>query len=143
MIRSGMSSLVVTSIETEADTVTRLLGIAPTEVTRKGAARRSGRVRDHNTWSLEIETLGNTDDDQTGTRALRDILDRCRPACGRIRALPTDCEARIWWSGDSDSTQGGFVLAADLASQIAEFGVDVYATVYLEDDDRAEESGPG
>ncbi len=68
-------------------------------------------------------------------------MDRSRPATGRIQALPADCEARIWWSTDSDSGQGGFVLPADLSAQIAELGVDLYATVYLEDDDPAKHSG--
>jgi hypothetical protein len=31
------------------------------------------------------------------------------------------------------------VLPADLAGQIAELGVDLYATVYLEDDDPADQ----
>jgi len=42
------------------------------------------------------------------------------------------------WSADSDSVQGGFVLPADVAHQIAMLGVDVYATVYLEDEGSAE-----
>jgi hypothetical protein len=36
---------------------------------------------------------------------------------------------------DSDSTQGGFVLPVDLTDKLSELGVDVYATVYLDDSD--------
>ncbi len=89
-------------------------------------------------WLLEVKTLANTEEDQTGTRALRNLLDRCIPAAGHVGELPADCEVRIWWSADSDSVQGGFVLPARLTGQIAELGVDVCATVYLDEDHDAE-----
>lgn len=47
-------------------------------------------------------------------------------------------ETRLWWSGDSDSTQGGFVLEADLIGHLATLGCDVFGTAYLaegEDED--------
>jgi hypothetical protein len=50
--------------------------------------------------------------------------------------LPTDCDARIWWSLDSDSTQGGFILPADLADSISALGVDIHATVYLDEGEK-------
>ena len=84
-------------------------------------------------WSIGVGTLANTDRDQTGTRALRELMEKIHPATGRIPSLPADCDVRIWWFADSDSGQGGFVLAADVAAQIAELGVDVYGTVYLDD----------
>ena len=139
MIRSGRASLVVTSTETEPEAVSQLLAMEPSEVRRKGTALRSGRIHDHHVWSIDVGTLANTDDDQTGTRVLRELLDRSRPATRRIQILPADCEVRIWWSADSDSGQGGFVLPADLVGQIAELGVDLYGTVYLEDDEPAEQ----
>jgi len=130
-----MATLVVTSIATEPDAVSELLTLDPSKVDRKGTATRSGRIRMHHVWSLEVESFDNTDDDRTGTRALRELLERSRPAIGRVEGLPEDCEARIWWSASSNSTQGGFVLPADLAGQIATLGVDLYATVYLGDGD--------
>jgi hypothetical protein len=58
---------------------------------------------------------------------------RSGAAFGRVTDLPTDCDARIWWSLDSDSTQGGFILPADLADSISALGVDIHATVYLDE----------
>ncbi len=133
MIRAGRASLAVTFDETDPEVVTQHLGLSPTEVVRKGDASRSGRIHAHNVWALDVGTLSNDDGDHTGTTALRVLLDRCRPAFGRIPSLPVDCHARIVWSADSDSTQGGFVLPAELAAQIAALGVDVYATVYLDE----------
>ena len=80
-----------------------------------------------------LERSFNTDADETGTRALSDLVTAARSGIGRFLLLPRDRSARIWWSADSDSTQGGFVIPAELAADIAALGIDVYATVYLEE----------
>lgn len=134
MIRSDRASLVVLSIDTEPATISEILALEPSKVVQKGAVLRSGRVRGHHVWSLDVESLNNTEDDQTGIRALRELLVRVRAAFGRVGNLPNDCEMRVWWLADSDSSQGGFVLPIDLVEQISALGVDVYATVYLDDD---------
>lgn len=141
MIRSGRASLVVLSTETDPSTISEVLALTPTTVELTGTVLRSGRVREHHVWSLDVGTLHN-DDDLTGTRALRELLVRARPAFGRIGELPTDCDVRVWWSADSDSTQGGFVLPIELVDQLSALGVDVYATVYLDDDDDAAGDAP-
>lgn len=123
----------MSSVETAPDLVTQHLGLSPTTVTRKGEASRSGRVREHHTWAVDAGPLSNDEDDQTGTAALTTLLERCRAAFGRVGTLPADCHARIVWSTDSDSAQGGFVLTAALAAQIAALGVDLYGTVCLGD----------
>jgi hypothetical protein len=86
-----------------------------------------------------VGTLDNTEIDQTGTRPLRELLDRCTAAAGRVADLPEDCEARIRWSASSDSSQGGFVLPFELAAQIGQLGVDVYGTVYLTEDEESDD----
>ena len=133
MIRSGRASLVVLSSDTEPATVSEILTIAPTEVARKGAARPSGRVRERHKWSLDVGTLANTEDDQTGSGALRELLIRASGAVGRVQDLPDDCDIHLWWSAGSDSSQGGFVLPVELVNQISALGVDVYVTVYLDE----------
>ena len=82
-------------------------------------------------WTLS--TGSNTEADETGTRALSDLVAAAHSGIGRFPLLPTDCSARISWSADSDSTQGGFVIPAELAANIAALGIDVYATVSLEE----------
>ncbi|WP_191906787.1 DUF4279 domain-containing protein [Microbacterium lushaniae] len=139
MIRSGRASLVVLSTDTEPASISEMLTLEPSEVGRKGAQLRSGRVREHHFWSLDVDSLDNTDEDQSGTRALRALLVRCGPALDRVGKLPPDCDARIWWSADSDSAQGGFVLPVDLTEKISALGLDVYATVFF---DRGSEKVP-
>jgi hypothetical protein len=139
MIQAGRASLTVVSTETDSALISEILGLVPTRVELRESLRRSGRPLEHNIWTIDVERSSNTDADQTGTRALRELVDRARPAIGRFPLLPTDCDARIWWSADSDSTQGGFVLPAELAVKIAALGVDVYATVYLGEDTKSAE----
>jgi len=125
--------LTVVSRQTGPALISEILGLVPTSTKLRGSVSRSGRELDHNVWTIDIDHSFNTDDDTTGTRALRDLVAAARPGAGRFPLLPPDCSARIWWSADSDSTQGGFVLPVELATRIAELGVDVYATVYLDD----------
>jgi len=135
MIQSGRASLVVLSTETPPAAISEVLALEPTDVEHAGTRAPSGRVRQDNYWSLDVETLDNTDEDQTGTRALQVLLARCSAAIGRVVNLPQDCDARIWWFADSDSVQGGFVLPIGLSADIAALGVDVFATVYLNEGD--------
>ena len=133
MIQSGRASLTVVSTETDPALISEILGFVPTRMKLRGSVTRSGRQLDHNVWTMDVERRFNTKADETGTRALSDLVTAARSGIGRFPLLPTDCSARIWWSADSDSTQGGFVIPVELAAGIAELGVDVYATVHLED----------
>ena len=136
MIQSGQASLVVLATETAPDDVSQLLGLVPSETHLKGAPLRSGGVRECHVWTLDVGQMDNTEEDQSGTRALRELLSRCQVATGRVASLPSDCEARIWWSAYSDSHQGGFVIPADLAQQLASLGVDLFGTTWCPDEDK-------
>lgn len=139
MIQAGRASLTVVSTETDPALISEILGLVPTRVELRESLRRSGRPLEHNVWTIDVERNSSTGADETGTRALSDLVTGARPAIGRFPLLPADCDARIWWSADSDSTQGGFVLPAELAASIAALGVDVYATVYLKEDTNSAE----
>ncbi|MFB2580939.1 DUF4279 domain-containing protein [Herbiconiux sp. P15] len=134
MIESGRATFSVRSTETAPEQITAVLGVEPTTVVLAGTERPSGGLYRNNQWAVDGAWSVNTKADHTGTGALRELLVLLRPAAGKVQALPEECDARIWWSADSDSTQGGFVLPVDLSQAIAEFGVDVYATVYLDAD---------
>lgn len=139
MIQSGLATLTVLSITTTPETISSILGIESTRVVLKDTVLRSGWVQKTHVWSIDSGRMDNTPDDRTGTGALRWLLERCRPAAECVALLPDDCQTRIWWSADSDSTQGGFVLPVELAAEVAALGVDVYTTIHLEDpceDDR-------
>lgn len=133
MIQSGIASFVVLSTDTEPEAVSELLGLVPTSIRRRGEVSRSGWFREVHAWSLDVDRIDNDEDDRTGTKPLRELLDLCRPAEGRIGELPDDCEARIHWSAYSDSLQGGFILPIALTHRIAALGVDMFTDVYLDD----------
>lgn len=132
MIQSGLASLAVVSNETDPARISEILGLLPTSIKRRGSVSLSGRTLDHNVWTLDVGRSANSDADETGTGALHNLFSVARPAGGKFPLLPADCDARIWWTADSDSTHGGFVISADLATNIAAIGIDVYATVSLE-----------
>lgn len=143
MIQSGLATFTVLSTRTSPESISEALGVEPTSVALAGSSLRSGAVRSAHQWDVHVDWLANTEADQTGTRALRELVDRLRPAAGRVQDLPDDCDARIWWSADSDSSQGGFVLPADLLQAVAALGVDVYATVSVDGEagSQSDESG--
>lgn len=72
--------------------------------------------------------------DQTGFGSVRALVSVFRGKAATLARLRPDCETIIWWSGDSDSTQGGFVLPADLIADLAAFGCDLYGTAFLDED---------
>lgn len=82
-------------------------------------------------WSVDVERVATRLIEDAGVGALVELLARMERAVGKVAALPPDCDVRIWWSADSDSDQGGFVLPIEVVTRIAALGVDVFATVYL------------
>ncbi|MFJ4224539.1 hypothetical protein [Microbacterium sp. NPDC089695] len=62
------------------------------------------------------------------------MVEILEPVAGALAELRQDGETINWWSGDSDSTQGGFVLEADLIARLAALGCHIYGTTYLSED---------
>ncbi|SDZ32666.1 DUF4279 domain-containing protein [Herbiconiux ginsengi] len=134
MIQWGRATFSVNSTATTPERISEILGLIPTTVAHAGSERRLGKPRSHHHWSIDGPRAENTATDQTGKAALAELVSLISPVAENIQNLPADCDVAIWWSADSDSTQGGFVLPAELLRAIAALGVDVYATVYLESD---------
>ena len=109
------------------------------DLTRAGRAGRNlapERLRYERTfWSLTETDDDTTVDDQTGASALRTLVARLVPRAHALEELRRGGETVLRWSGDSDSTQGGFVLEADLVGQLAELGCDVLGTAYLDEEE--------
>jgi hypothetical protein len=49
-----MLTLTIARFDADPDVVTEILGLAPTSIARRGAARSSGRLHDFNMWHLEL-----------------------------------------------------------------------------------------
>jgi len=121
--------------------ISAMLGIEPTHWGDKGdltPAGRSGRdvaperLRYQQTyWSHTVDDEAAGDEDATGFSALRVLIAKLEPNASLVSRLRDSGDTRIWWSGGSDSVQGGFVLQADLISSLAALECDVYGTAYL------------
>jgi len=141
MIRGNRASFTVHSDSMTVSEISVMLGLEPTRSGDKGdltPAGRSGRdvaperLRYQQTyWSLTVVDDEPPEDDQTGLSALRALAAKLEPNVHLMSRMRDDGDTRIWWSGDSDSVQGGFVLEADLIRSLAALNCDVYGTAYL------------
>jgi hypothetical protein len=148
MIRGNRASFSVYSDTKTVSEISVMLGLEPTRFGDKGdltPAGRAGRdlaperLRYQQThWSLAVENEPSQGD-QTEFSSLRELMARLQPSPQALAELRQGGETRLWWSGDSDSTQGGFVLEADLISYLAKLGCDVFGTAYLTEDDHDDE----
>jgi hypothetical protein len=100
---------------------------------RNGTSRKTW---EDSGWSSK-HYQGDNDEDQTGFSSLRLLFDAFDEKLAVIHQLQTDFELTIWWSGRSDSTQGGFVLPADLVQRLAQYRCDFFGTAFLAEEDDA------
>lgn len=150
MIRGNRASLSIHSDTKTVAEISAMLGLEPTAWGDKGDLTRAGRAgrnyaperltRQRTYWSLMKSVDEPSAVDQTGFAALRALVRRLEPNAQALAELRVGGETRLWWSGDSDSTQGGFVLAADLISSLAALGCDVFGTAYLTENDEDDDA---
>ncbi|KQR90578.1 hypothetical protein ASF93_01900 [Microbacterium sp. Leaf347] len=108
----------------------------PTKAALRGMDLKPGAMSYQQAhWSLSADDALVDPEDETGFASLRVLVDSFRDRAEALAALRADCETIIWWSGDSDSSQGGFVIPADLLADLARLGCDLYGTAFLDDDD--------
>ena len=145
MIRGNRASLSIHSDTKMVAEISAMLGLAPDDwgdegdLTPAGLAGRSFApeylTHQRTYWSLTESVDEPSADDQTGLSALRALVVKLEPAAQALAELRQGGETVLWWSGDSDSTQGGFVLEADLISSLAKLGCEVFGTAYLTEAD--------
>ena len=150
MIRGNRASLSVHSDTKKVAEISAILGLTPTDWGDKGdltPAGRAGRnyaqellTHQRTFWSFTESVDDPSADDQTGFSALRALAVRLEPNARALMELRQGGETRIWWSGDSDSTQGGFVLEADLIRHLSKLGCDVFGTAFLVANDEDEDA---
>lgn len=145
MIRYNRSSLCVYSESRTAQEVTEVLGIEPTESHEKGAPTRAGLAGrplkaqyltyQQSGWIYDADESSGDPDDQTGFSSLRTLVDVFADRADALAELRENCDTVIWWSGDSDSSQGGFVIPAALLADTARLGCDLRGTAWIDSDD--------
>ncbi len=148
MIVRSRSSISIYSDSRSAVEMTKALEIQPHHSNELGDPTRSalaGRVLkpeymtyQRARWSFDADQSLIDPEDETGFGSLRVLVNVFRPRAAALASLRADCETIIWWSGDSDSSQGGFVIPADLLADLAILGCDLYGTAYLDEDGDAD-----
>ncbi|WP_334146790.1 DUF4279 domain-containing protein [Microbacterium sp.] len=141
MIQGNRASLSIHSDTKTVAEISAMLGLEPTDWGDEGEPTPAGRAgrnyapelltHQRTFWSLTKSVDEPSANDQTGFSALRALVVTLEPNAQALMVLRQGGETRIWWSGDSDSTQGGFVLEADLIHYLSKLGCDVYGTAYL------------
>lgn len=144
MIRSDRASLSIHSDDHSVADISALLAMEPDHAGDIGDLTRAGRAgrvvapeafRYQSTfWSITEHDDGGASDDETGTVALRRLVRRLIPHAAALTAIRESGQTLIWWSGDSDSAQGGFVWDAELLHGLSVLGCDLYGTAYLDDE---------
>lgn len=140
MVESDIASLSFHGETRSAADVTAALGIEPTATHERGEPRRtvSGRPSkfggDYPTahWSYAVKSPHAG---ESGTSSLRELLRLFRGKAPTIDRLRQDFDVRLWWSGMSDSSQGGFVFDVELIRDLAALGCDFYGTVFASEPD--------
>jgi hypothetical protein len=143
MIESDRATLAIYSDSRTVAEITASLLLEPTEAadigdpTRAGLAGRAYKPQylsyQRTTWILEVNPDWLGSNGESGVAALRQLVEVLFPLAASLEALRDDCETVIWWSGDSNNSQGTFVLPASLIKDLAAIGCEVRGTVYLDD----------
>ncbi|MEV8239165.1 DUF4279 domain-containing protein [Microbacterium testaceum] len=148
MIRGNRASLSIHSDTKTVAEISEMLGLAPDAWGDKGDLTPAGRARRNHAperlthqrtyWSLTERDHEPGPGNQTGFSALRALVARLEPNAQALMELRRGGETTLWWSGDSDSTQGGFVLEVDLIRCLSTLGCDLFGTAFLAEDDEIE-----
>lgn len=132
MIVSSRATLGIYSETVTAAEVTAALGIEPTR-----SSERAGSTKRRSHWSLDVAEVDP--DDDGGFAAVESLVELLRDRAAALAALRPACEMIIWWSGDSDGTQGGFVMTAALLTDLAALGCELYGTAFLAETDATDD----
>jgi hypothetical protein len=141
VIVRSIATLALDSETGSAAAVTQALGITATasyeigDSTRNALAGRPlgrpGATYPNSHWSFTADEDLIDRSDETGFGSLRVLLDVFRDKAETLASLRPDYETVIWWSGFSDSWQGGFVMLPDLLTDLAALGCELYGATYL------------
>lgn len=149
MIGWNRATFVIQSESRTAASITEALGVQPHQSHEIGdlRMRKDGTPHKHapfywsfSAWMLDAENDG-TGPDESGTASIAAVIAPLRGKGDVLDELRSDCDIRIWWSGDSDSSQGGYVLPEELIAELAPLKCPLYMTAFLREPEEAEDSG--
>lgn len=144
MIRHDIASFSVYGGHRTVAEITALIGLSPTrwgdagELTPAGRAGRMYKPQyltyPSTYWSLWAKADDNGSDGYSGFDAVEALVERLLPRADAIAELRRDAQLVMRWSGASDSTQGGFVMTAELLAGLATLGCELRGTAYIDEE---------
>ena len=146
--RFSRATLSIYSDTHPASEVTAILGLTPTKTWEKDDRRfgLSGREYPAHTqsgWSYDPDDSQQDPADDSGFASLRLLVADLRDKRDAIASLRPRYQTVIRWSGDSGSTQGNFVVTADLIVDLGLLGCEFWGTLYGDMEAEAGDSALG
>lgn len=137
MVTDSVASLAIGSTVLTSAEITSILGIQPSSSHEmgdpKGKARPDStgafvqRHYDSAGWMWHAPESDDTSDE--GDSSLAALVTLFSSKTAELETLRADCRIRVWYTGHSDSTQGGFVFPAEVLAGLASLGCDFYGSV--------------
>lgn len=144
MIRHDIASFSVYGGHRTVAEITALIGLSPTEWGDAGERTPAGRAGRRYApeyltypstyWSLTANADSGGSVDYSGFDAVEALVERLLPRADAVAELRRDAQLVMWWSGASDSTQGGFVMTAELLAGSATLGCELRGTAYIDEE---------
>jgi len=113
--------------------VTRTLGLAPTQVRRKGEPKVEGATSKWTTnmWAFEVLPQGRDDWSSLGD-ALASVLSTFGPLRDRLHAYSAANQIYLWCGHFMSSFDGGPTFSPGLLKSLGDFGVQLVLDTYCE-----------
>jgi hypothetical protein len=126
------------------DEVTRVLGLVPTRVARKGEPKVEGATSTwmENMWGFEVLPPGKDDWPSLGD-GIQALLHTIGPIRDRLHAYSTGNELYLWCGHFTSSFDGGPSLSPTLLKSLGDFGVQLVLDTYSEPADEAQTRSEG
>lgn len=117
----------------DPDEVTRVLGLVPTRVARKGEPKVDGGTSQWtaNMWGFELVPPGK-DDWSSLSDGLQALLRSFGPIRDRLHAYSRGNELYLWCGHFTSSFDGGPSLSPTLLKALGDFGVELILDTYCD-----------
>ena len=121
----------ITGSNLDPDQVTESLGLAPTQVRRKGEKKSPASSWTTNMWGFEVLPPNRSDWD-TLSDGLTTLLSTLEPIRNSLRPYLSANEVYIWCGHFTSSFDGGPSISPNLLKSLADFGAQLVLDTYCE-----------
>jgi len=117
--------------ELDPETVTRALGLSPSQIRRKGEKRGASSTWTKNMWAFDVLPRSGHDWPQLED-GLTVLVEKFNPVRAKIHSFADSNEVYIWCGHFTSSFDGGPTLSPVVLSALANFGVQLMLDTYCQ-----------